>query len=272
MMQAERSVSYSATETTTRAGSATLVARVQKSGGKKYLEYSAPAIMRGDVLVDNGQTLLRYHRAEKSAVKTQTASRRPLPSEHALRTRLTVTTQGPSTFAGRKAWIVTLVSREKKRVVRKVWLDDKTKIRLKAELFGEGGKIRETTTLSKIKFGAINAKVFAWTPPRGTEITHAGTLYTQLRFAQKEAAWLRAPSRLPAGYAFESAVVNSADAWLRYSNGARRFSIFQQRTGDTKTTAFRRAGSGWFWQKKGSRFLIAGLNQSQAAAVAAAIR
>lgn len=272
MLQAERTASYSATETTTRSGSATIVASLKKSGGKKLVQYSAPAIMRGDVLVDNGQSLLRYHRAEKSAVKTRTANHKSPPNWNTMKARLAAVVQGPYTLNGRRVWMVTLTSRATKRPLRKVWLDDKTKIRLKAQFFDESGKVRETTTLSGVKFGPIDKSAFNWTPPSGTKITNAGTLYTQLRRAQSEAKWLRAPAKVPGGYVFESAVVNSADAWLRYSNGTRRFSIFQQRTSDTKTTPLRRAGSGWFWQKNGSRFLIVGLTQSQAAAVAASIR
>lgn len=271
MMQAERSVSYTATETITQTGGATVVASLKKSGGKKLLQYTAPAIMRGDVLVDNGQSLLRYHRAEKSAVKTRTANRRSAPDLKAIRARLATTVQGPYTLNGRKTWMVTLTSRANKRVLRKVWVDDQKKIRLKAQYFNDNGKVRETSVLSNLKFGPVDAKVFQWAPPAGTKITNAGTLYSQLRRAQGQASWLRAPSRLPAGYAFESVVLNSADAWLRYSNGTRRFSIFQQRISDTKTTSLRRAGSGWFWQKGGNRFLIAGLPQSQAAAVAASV-
>gem|GEM_PF-2216232 len=274
MFQAERTVSYSATETVTRSGGATVVSRQQKSQGRKFIQYSAPAIMRGDVLVDDGQSLLRYHRAEKSAVKTQTANRQLPPDWNKMKARMAASVQGPYTLNGRRTWLVTVTSREKKRVVRKVWLDERMKIRLKAQSFDESGKVNETTTLSDLKFGPVDAKVFRWTPPAGTKITNAGTLYTQLRRAQNEATWLRAPSRVPGGYAFESVVVNNADAWLRYSNGTRRFSIFQQRIPDTKTTSLRSAGktgSTWFWQKNGSRFLIVGLTQSQAATVAAAI-
>jgi outer membrane lipoprotein-sorting protein len=274
MFQAERTVSYSATETVTRSGVATVVSHLQKSQGKKFIQYSAPAIMRGDVLVDDGRSLLRYHRAEKSAVKTQTANRQSPPDWNKMKARMAASVQGPYTLNGRRAWQVTITTREKKRVVRKVWLDERTKIRLKAQLFDESGKVNETTTLSNLKFVAIDAKVFRWTPPAGTKVTNAGTLYTQLRRALNQATWLRAPSRVPNGYAFESAVVNHDDAWLRYSNGTRRFSIFQQRISDTKATPMRRAaatGSTWFWQKNGSRFLIVGLTQSQAATVAATI-
>lgn len=271
MIQAERTVPYSAIETITRTGGATVVANLKKSGGKKLLQYTAPAIMRGDVLVDNGQSLLRYHRAEKSAVRTRRTNRRTPPDQKAIRARLATTVQGPYTLNGRKTWVVTLTSRANKRVLRKVWVDDQKKIRLKAQYFDDNGKVRETSTLSALRFGPVDAKAFQWTPPAGTKITNAGTLYGQLRRAQGEASWLRAPKRVPAGYAFESVVLNSDDAWLRYSNGTRRFSIFQQRTSDPKTTSLRRAGSGWFWQKSGNRFLIAGLPQSQAAAVAASV-
>ena len=272
MLRAEQEVSYSATETTTRAGGATVVARIQKSDGKKRLEYSAPAIMRGDLLIDDGHTLWRYHRAEKSAIKTKTSAQKNAPDWNDLKAHVTATVQGRSTLGGRAAWILVVSSRQKKRVSRKIWIDDKTKIRLRTQRFDERGQVRETTTLSNLKFGAVPASAFHWTPPRGIEVTNAGTLYTQLNQAQRNASWLRAPAKLPSGYAFESAVVNSSEAWLRYSNGTRRFSIFQQHTGDSKSTPLRRAGSGWYWQQGGSRFLIAGLPEAQAKSVAQSVR
>ena len=129
MMNAERTISYSATETTTRVGAPAMVARVQKSGVKRRLEYSAPAIMKGDLLLSDGANLWLYHRAEKSAVKTKTNARRDAGDWKEVRDRVSATTSGQSTQAGRKAWLVTASSRDKKRVLRKIWIDQQTKAR-----------------------------------------------------------------------------------------------------------------------------------------------
>lgn len=273
MLDAERTLSYSALETTTRPGGATTVARLEKSRGKKRLEYSAPAIMRGDLLVDNGQVLWRYHHSEKSAVKTRTPTRSSSPGWNTLQSRLNavVDTQ-KSTLSGRSVWAVTVSRSDNGKLLRKIWIDEHTKLRLRTQRFDSSGKIRETTTLSNLKTGAIPDNRFNWTPPAGVSVTNAGTLYSQLNAARRNAPWLRAPTRIPAGYAFESAVVSANESWLRYSNGTNRFSIFQQRIQDRKNTPLRRAGKGWFWQKNGNRFLVAGISEAQAKAVVQSIK
>ena len=272
MMKAERTISYSATQTTTRAGAPTVVARIQKRGLKKRLEYSAPAIMKGDLLIDDGANSWRYHRAEKSAIKTKTAARRNGANWEAMSRRITVKTQEGSTLSGRKVWIVKATARDKKRGVRKVWIDATTKARLKVERFDAKGKQIETVALSNIKFQKVADWAFVWKSPKGIEVANAGTLYQRINQAKRATAWLQIPTKLPKGYAFENAVVNSDDAWLRYSNGARRFSIFQQRTKDTSSKAIKAAGSGWYWQKGGNRFIIAGLPQAEAKMVASSVR
>jgi outer membrane lipoprotein-sorting protein len=271
MMHSDKTVSYSATETTTRAVGATTVARLQKSGGKKRLEYSQPAVMRGDVLLDDGQNLWRYHRAESSAIKTKTASAKA-PNWSAVRGRFNAAAQGKTKLNGRTAWVV--VVSPKKGVARKTkfWIDDQTKIRLRLQRFDGTGKVVETVALSNLKFGKVPDSAFRWSPPQGTKITNAGTLYNRLDSARHNANWLRAPTQLPAGFAFESAVVNAREAWLRYSNGTRRFSIFQQRTVQGGSTPLKRAGSGWFWQQGKNRFLVAGLSKAQAELIARSVR
>lgn len=271
MVQAENSATYSAIETTTRAVGATTVARLQKSGGKKRLEYSQPAIMRGDILLDDGRNVWRYHRAENAAVKTKTM-RVQASETSAWRGRVNATVQGKTKLNGRTAWVVVVSPKSGGAHKTKFWIDAQTKIRLRLQRFDGTGKTLETVALSSLKFGAVPHSAFRWSPPKGTKITNAGTLYQSLQRARRHAAWLQAPARLPNGYAFESAIVNDAEAWLRYSNGARRFSIFQQRTAQAGSTPLRRAGAGWFWQKERNRFLIAGLSQSQAELVAQSVR
>jgi len=77
---------------------------------------------------------------------------------------------------------------------------------------------------------------------------------------------------VPAGYAFESAVVDKGEAWLRYSSGAGRFSIFQERVSDGKTKAARKVDGGLYWQRGGSRFLAVGLPENIARRVAQSMK
>jgi outer membrane lipoprotein-sorting protein len=274
MWNAERSVSLSATETLARAGAPTVVSNVQRKGEKKRVAYSAPAILKGDVLVDNGQTVWRFHRAENSAIKTQTAPRASAGDRSARFRRFSAQMQGETKIIGRRAWIVALMPRGQTRVLRKLWVDQQTKIRLRIERFDDSGKRVEAWSLSNLKFEKIPDEAFQYTPPRGAEVTNAGVLYQRLNQAQRATNWLRVPRKLPRGFGFESAIVDEekGEAWLRYSSGTRRFSIFQQRTKDQSPATLKPVGSGWYWKKNGNRFLIAGLPEAQANLVAKSVK
>lgn len=265
-LQAEHKTSYSATETTTRSEGPTVIAHVQRKGDKRRLEYSAPVIMRGDVWVDDGTTVWRYHASERSAVRTKAAPREGATDWQRMRGRFDIQNKGATNIQGRKAWLIQFVSRQSKRVTRKLWIDDSKKIRLRTERYDAGGKRTETWALSNLKFGGVPDSAFRYSPPGGSSITNAGTLYVRLGQAKRGASWLRAPQKLPPGYAFESVVVDSAkkEAWLRYTSGTKRFSIFQQQASIAKTTPLTKAGSGWYWQTSRDRFLIAGLGEAQA--------
>jgi outer membrane lipoprotein-sorting protein len=274
MMNAERTVSYSATETMTSLDGPTIVAKVQRKGIKRRVEYSAPPIMRGDLQVDDGKIVWRFHKSENSAIKTQTTGRRSTRDVEAMRRRFDAKTQGQTIVANRKAWVVAVTPKGKSQVLRKFWVDDQTKIRLRAEMLDGRGQRVETRALSNVKIGHVPDAAFRFILPRGADVTNAGTLYTQLGQARRSTPWLRLPTNLPRGYAFESAVVDEKknESWLRYTNGIRRFSIFQQHTDSNASKELARAGEGWYWQKSGNRFLIAGLTEAQAKLVAQSVK
>jgi outer membrane lipoprotein-sorting protein len=274
MMNAERTVSYTATETMTTLGAPTIVAKIQRKGIKRRVEYSAPPIMRGDIQLDDGATVWRFHKAENSVVKTRTEGDKSTRNVAELRRRFDAKTQGQTKIGGRKAWIVAVSSKGKSQVLRKFWVDDKTKIRLRAEMFDNRGQRIETRSLSNVRIGNVPDSAFRFSPPRGADVTNAGTLYTQLGQARRSTSWLRLPTNLPRGYAFESAVVDDMknESWLRYTNGVRRFSIFQQHTDSDASKGIARVDGGWYWQKSGNRFLIAGLPEAQAKSVAQSVK
>jgi hypothetical protein len=135
--------------------------------------------------------------------------------------------QGSGEAAGRPAWIVNILPRGQNRVVRRVWIDRATKIRLRSERLDTKGQAVDTWALSNLDFGPVPVTQFRWTPPDGVKVTRtAGTLWTQIAPAQKAVPWLQVPPQdaLPRGYVFESAVVDGksgqGEAWLRYTNAA----------------------------------------------------
>ena len=258
---AAQSVSFRATQTVQRPHRATETVKVWNGGGKRRYEFQAPAVRRGDVILDNGHDLWIYHRSDNGAVQTRSAKNKI--SEKTLQ-NLNVKRAGSATISGRPTIILDVAG----RTHRKLWLDAKTRLPLRIERYN--GKTRvETTTLNNVRFGAVPSSIFSWKPPADAKITRTdGAYFSNLDAARRTASWLQFPRGAANGFAFESAIVDGArgEAWLRYTDGRQRFSMFQQRAPGADK-ARRKVGDVWFWQRGGSRFTIVGLSDAQAAAV-----
>ena len=241
MKQAEATISYSATQTGNGG-----TARVFRSGVKRRLEWQSPGVKRGDVLVDDGTSVYLYHRAEKSATKTDSRSRVPsfVPSGVAKST----------TFAGRRAFSVPVAGN------RTLIIDAEKKVLLAVR----GGSGNGGFTLSDLKFGSVPASKFEFVAPSGVKVnSFDGALYANLNGAKRAARWLQAPANLPSGWSFESAIVGQSSAWLRFSNGQNRISLFEQPTTDSDLKPQDvDGGGGTFWKRGGVRFLATGSPQS----------
>ncbi|MDQ3814505.1 MAG: hypothetical protein M3347_11210 [Armatimonadota bacterium] len=281
MNRAERTIQYQGVLTMGHPGGPDAVAHIWRSGPKRRLEFSQPSVMKGDVLVDDGTHLWRYHHADNTAVQTKTA---PRFSEADLNQRLKESeakVAGQDTIAGRPAWIIAIYSRDEHRLRRKFWIDKETKARLRTERYGPDGRATEFSALQSVRFGPVAASRFQWVTPAGASVQQtAGTFYESPRQAQRAASWLRLPgeSALPRGYEFESAIIDpggnrgQGESWLRYTNGQNRFSIFQQNTGGSAHTEPRRVDGGWYWQHGGSRFLVVGLSEAEVTELATGLR
>lgn len=280
MMRANRTATFSGVETMSRSGAPTVSMRVWQQGVKRRIEWLAPPIRRGDVLLDDGTNVWLYHNRDRAAVQTKSmrgarADAERMPS--GLQARVT----GTAIVAGRRARIVE-VSRgaaknnSQNRVLRRFWIDAATGVRLRVERFAPDGSRSEAHALQSVRFAPIAAARFAWTPPAGTSVTRtSGTLWSQLAPAKRAASWLQSPTWTPSGYGFESAVVDNArgEAWLRFSNGTRRYSIFQQRATEQGGDApLQKVAQGWYWRRGGSRLLAVGIPNTFAARVAQSVR
>ncbi|MEO6907724.1 MAG: sigma-E factor regulatory protein RseB domain-containing protein [Abditibacteriaceae bacterium] len=265
MSKAGQTVSYSAHQTTWRIDPPSVVTQVWDNGKKQRVEYLAPPVNKGDIQVDDGLHIWRYHRSENGVVQTPASANHTFDAAK-FNQKYTVKVLGSAAIAGRSTWLLGITAKNSSKYLRKYWVDKSTHLRLRAEYYEPNGQRTEATQLSSIHLGSIPATRFVWKTPAGAKVNYAGELYSRLRRAQQQASWLRAPRWLPTGYTFESAVVNKAnnETWLRYSNGSRRFSIFEQHTGDKGSSAIQKVDGGWFWKKSGMRYLIAGLGISDA--------
>jgi negative regulator of sigma E activity len=275
MTRARGTVSFRGTLVAQRPGAPTVKARIWKQGVKHRLEFLEPQIMNGDLMLDDGTHIWRYHKSENAAVQTRSSPSSALDlGWKQLQSRYTAKVVGEANIAGRKSWVVTLSSRGQNQIIRKFWIDQANKAQLRAEHYSDG-KQTETLTLQSVVFTSIPTSQFKWSTPVGAKLTKSGgTMFVQAGPARQAAAWLKWPASVPGGYAFESAIVDNArrEAWLRYTNGLNRFSIFQQRADNSNSVQLRPVDGAWFWQSGGYRFLIVGLSESQARQVANSIR
>lgn len=239
----ESKAQFRATQIVQRGG-AREVATLYRSGLKRRLEWSAPNVRAGDILIDDGQTVTLFHRADKVAIQTQSTRRAPVLSPDGWKVG------APTSQDGRA---VRVLSRGNGR---ELTVDAKTGVILRQK--NAGG----ATTLQNLRYGAVPLSKFRFAAPAGTEIVRAnGRLFGDLGAARRFSTWLQAPAQLPPGYAFESAVAGKSEVWLRYSNGKKRFSIFEQQTSDADL-APQKVEGGWFWRKSGLRFIATGAPES----------
>jgi outer membrane lipoprotein-sorting protein len=269
MANARRRVEYTGTEVMTQSGAPPMQMRVWRNGVKRRLEFLAPPIRRGDVVVDDGSNVWLYHREDNTAV--QTVGRGDMRQDYIERLRRDFKAQvtGTEMVAGRRAWVVRMTPRTGKGVRYKFWIDQATKARLRRERYTADGRRGQSTTLTNVRFGPVPSSKFQWSPPAGATVTRtSGTLYSVLARARSAASWLQVPRYTPRGYVFESAVVDASkgEAWLRYTDGRKRFSIFQQRVRGGSaggSTTPRQVKDGWYWKRGDSRFLAVGIEDNQ---------
>lgn len=261
VLRAERTAQFSGVESD---GDAKF--NIWRDGRKRRIEWLAPPVRRGDILVDNGANVWLFHKQENAAIQTKSTPQRDEPVQvHEVRVNRS------EVVAGRRSWVVEIKGRANNAVVSRIWIDASTKIVLRRENVGRSGAGAKRE-FESISFGKVAPSLFQWTPPQGAELTRtSGTLFVQLNPARLAASWLGVPGFVPGGYAFESAVVDKGEAWLRFSSGARRFSIFQQRVQDAGEKPLTKVDGGVYWQRGGSRFLAVGLPENIARRVAQSI-
>lgn len=246
MRAAEAKTQYSGTLFIVRNGRRE-TANVWRDGQKRRWEWTAPALKKGDLLVDNGSNLHLYHRSENSVTQTQST---PFLS------------QLGSGWSARKNggdYVLT-------RGAQKITLDGTRKILLRFENNGA------VYALQNLKFGAQPASKFSFQTPQSAKVVRSqGKLFVDVATARANVNWLTTPTQLPAGYALESAVAAPDEVWLRYSNGKSRFSLFEQRA-EAGTVAPTKVDGGYFWKNGGIRYLASGVSVGTAKSLASSLK
>lgn len=231
MRAAETKAQFSATQITRRNGRQE-TAHLFRDGLKRRLEWLEPSVRRGDVLVDDGTNVWLYHRADNAVTQTKSASRAPM--------------LGGSWNVAKKDGDFVL-----KRGSSELTIDGTRKHIVR---FENGPTV---VGLTNIDYGTVDDTKFRFVVPSGARLTKIdGQYYYNLANARRAANWFKVPAKLPE-FDFESAVVGNDEVWLRYTDGARRISIFQQKAPGGNIDP-QRVDGGWFWRSGGIRFLATG--------------
>ena len=246
MRVAESKARYSGTLFIVRGGQRE-TANVTRDGVKRRWEWTAPALKRGDLLVDDGRNLYLYHRSENDVTQTQSTPFAP--------------GAGGDWKVARSGGDYVL-----SRGTQKLTIDGARKILLRFENDGA------TYALENLKFGDQPAAKFKFQSPAGAKIVRSqGKLFVDVASARGSVKWLKAPTQLPAGFALESVVAASDEVWLRYSDGKRRFSLFEQ-PAEAGTVEATKVDGGYFWKTGGIRYLASGVSQNTAQSLAGSLK
>ena len=246
MRAAEAKAQYSGTLFIVRNGQRE-TANVYRDGTKRRWEWTAPALKKGDLLVDDGKNLYLYHRSENSVTQTQST---------------------PFVPGAGADWKVARANGDfvLSRGAQKLTIDGTRKILLR---FENGGAVY---ALQNLKFGAQSDAKFGFSTPKGAKVVRSkGKLFVDLASARGSAGWLKAPAKLPSGFVLESVVAAPDEVWLRYSDGKRRFSLFEQRA-EAGTVELTEVKGGYFWKTGGTRYVASGVSQNTAQSLAGSLK
>ncbi|MDQ2686839.1 MAG: hypothetical protein M3Y28_03125 [Armatimonadota bacterium] len=246
MLQAEKSLSLSGSQTTTisRGGrEVTSEQRVMRNGSRALrLEYIRPANLAGEQIVDDGHLFRRYIPAtntlEVSPSRIQRlGGRMRQVMEQIARSELSVQTVGQAAIAGRACRIIEVTPKgASKTGRRRFWIDPTNGAQLRIDQFNVNGQRVSTSYYTDIAYNptfAPDAFRAPKTPDTVRTLTpQVGTPLPSVAQAQAQAGFtVLQPSYLPPGFRFQSASLSDYRkrklVALRYVNGLNVFSLFE---------------------------------------------
>ncbi|MCX5794091.1 MAG: hypothetical protein NTY77_01175 [Elusimicrobia bacterium] len=142
-----------------------------------------------------------------------------------------IATGGP--VAGRSTWLLTLRARSDGLPARRLWVDRKSSLLLRAEAFRPDGSPADAMSMTRLQIGEPrDLTLFRFSPPAGsTVVKRAEPDYLALDEAKAAGFEPRLPAWLPSGYVFESLSVMAKGrrnvVHYRFSDGLSAISLFQ---------------------------------------------
>lgn len=151
-MAADTAAELTATETIERVtprGATKVEAHLAREGGRSARTFRRDS--EEAIVVDTGTEVLRLDPQRKRITAIQTEPR-PRDAERLLRS-YRPREVGQVVLAGRPARVVTLTSRHRGNLARKLWIDEQSRIILRTESYDADGELVGRTTLSDIRLG-----------------------------------------------------------------------------------------------------------------------
>jgi outer membrane lipoprotein-sorting protein len=235
--QAESRVSLSGVMRTTSTVQATEISSevvVYRKAGMTRYEYRSPEL-RGLVLIDKGDTLIRLDPATRTAT-VETVHRSPATVDLVLK-NYRAELSGQERLLGRQTDVITLKPQQRSGPTRKLWIDRATGVVLRTEQYNSSGKLVSRSFYSSVDWKASPPDSL-FTVPEGWRQVVA-PVQTERHWEKEDLSrrlgfTIREPGYVPPGFVldgFHLVVRPNAQpsAHIRYVDGLNSISIFEHR-------------------------------------------
>ncbi len=209
-----------------------------KKPNRHRLEFLAPAELKGQLTVFDGETMWTYSPLDKEVLVFDQAGEEVVGQDQrslisgvldSVRSAESVKATGRGRIEGRSAYILEVTPSTPKGddlvSLLKVWVDGATWLPLKVEAYNGAGKVVSSALYKDVKVNSgLADDLFKFTPPQGTMVTQGGALpeVVTLEEARSAAGFgLKQPTYLPAGLSLMqvSRVGSGADLTIVFDYG-----------------------------------------------------
>jgi len=226
---------------------ATITHEHHQGRGRYRIEYLAPRQARGRLVISDGRIRWQYEpRSGRTLISsTDTADF----SEEFLSFSLSLLLSNyrlslephPSTVAGRKAYVLSIIPKYRGKPTRRLWVDVATGLVLKTERAHSDGAPASISAYSEIQYrSGLPDSLFHFRPPYPGRIVRKMApviIHSPKELHRRLGAWVMLPRSLAAGYRFQNATIQSlrgkSSVQLNYSDGLSTLSLVEIRSRST---------------------------------------
>ncbi|MGD8238989.1 MAG: hypothetical protein PVH68_10585 [Armatimonadota bacterium] len=221
--------------------------KVLRDTGDRYrIEYISPPSHKGILFISDGVSRWSYDPRARIATRERLPLRAEAQAERlsgirAQRGNWLVELGDGGLVARRPTQLLTIRDAKTKAVQRRYWVDRGTLVELKGEVYAGGAAPVQRGWFASINYGPeLAGNEFTWRPPAHVHVRELSQPLVELplRYAHSRVGFtIFNPPRgaLPPGFALISDKVGVFEeeeakvAWLRFTNGAGLFSLFERK-------------------------------------------